>query len=86
MFPCQTCDHLVSFCKKLITASADRISPKSSEILSSRKKNDFFFFFLKKSCGCILFSFLCCGTRRGRDGLEKKIVCVGKGVRRNDDS
>lgn len=56
MFPCQTCNQLVSFCKKLITASANR-SPKSSEVLSSQKKNDKnIFFFLSD---VFAYCFLC---------------------------
>lgn len=71
MFPCQTCNQLVSFCKKLITASANRRRPKSSEVLSSQKKNDKNIYFFFKWCACILFSLFRCGTGRGRDGLKK---------------
>lgn len=39
-----------------------------------------------KCCACILFSLSHCGTKRGRDGLERKIREGGKGKRRNDDS
>ena len=76
MFPCQTCDHLVSFCKKLITASADRISPKSSEILSSRKKNDFFFFFFKEVLWLHIVFFLVLWYQEGKRWFgEEDSVC-----------
>lgn len=70
MFPCQTCNQLVSFCKRLITTSANKTSPKSSEALSSQKKNDKDILLSV----CILFPLFHCGAGRGRDGWENKIV------------